>query len=475
MLGVLGWVGQLPMARLPGGHDADPGRDGPRKGRPHVHDPDLHLFLDDREITVRQNLHRMPQTARRESTEPVLTATGPEEGSGLGYATTVRDGASGEYRIWYGNHGDAQVRHAVSADCRTWERRGRAMPAEEDWRCDNLAIVPRGKRLDPSLEGAALVGYAYGTGGLHVVASADGHALERHRPGILPGVGDRSSLTYDQLADEYLLISRRGGRGFPGCTEGEVARPRVANLWKSVDLISWEDCGIVLQADDRDPPDTQIYGMQPFRYGTGFLALVEVYHEQLERLDVQLAYSDDGIAWERLAARTPVLAAGGEGAFDSHWIVPTYNPPLPEGDRLLIPYSGACTKHASKGRHKRAVGLASIRKDGWVSLEAGRKEGFVVTKALPLNRPTVLEVNANCHSGWLRADVVPAAPGSTTEADAAAEPLTSRLEHVDSVCRRLAFDGSEVLEPTASGRCFLRFTLYQSSLFSYRWSEAGGR
>ena len=438
-----------------------------------MHDPDLHLFLDDRETTIRQNLYRMPQTARRESTQPVLAAAEPEEGSGLGYATVVRDGASGEYRIWYGNHGDGLVRHAVSADCRSWERRARAMPLEEDWRCDNLGIVPPGQRLDASFDGAALVGYAYGTGGLHAVASPDGHALEVRRPGILPGVGDRSSLTYDQLADEYLLISRRGGRGFPGCAQGEVARPRVANLWKSVDLLAWADCGIILQADDRDAPDTQIYGMQPFPYGSGFLSLVEVYHGQVERLDVQLAHSDDGMVWHRLGARTPVLTNGGEGAFDSHWVVPTYNPPLPEGDRLLIPYSGAATKHASKARHKRAIGLASIRRDGWVSLEAGRTEGFVVTKALPLDRPTALEVNANLHSGWLRADVLPAAPGTATEADATAAPLTSRIEYVDSVRKRMVFDGREVLEPTATGSCFLRFTLYQGSLFSYRWSEMG--
>jgi hypothetical protein len=239
--------------------------------------------------------------------------------------------------------------------------------------------------------------------------------------------------------------------------------------------VAWEDCGIILQADDQDAPDTQIYGMQPFRYGAGFLALVEVYHEQLERLDVQLACSDDAVSWHRLGARAPVLATGGEGAFDSHWVVPTYNPPLPEGDRLLIPYSGACTKHASRERHKRAIGLASIRKDGWVSLEAGRTEGLLVTKALPLTEPTVLEVNADCHGGWLRVDVLPAEQDSGTEADATAEPLTSRVEHVDSVNRRMVFAGKDVLEPTAAGSCFLRFTLYQGSLFSYRWAEAGGR
>ena len=70
-------------------------------------------------------------------------------------------------------------------------------------------------------------------------------------------------------------------------------------------------------------------------------------------------------------------------------------------------------------------------------------------------------------------DVLPAVSASVTEADATAAPLTSRIEYVDSVCQRMVFDGREVLAPTAAGSCFLRFTLYQGSLFSYRWSEVG--
>ena len=448
-----------------------------------MYDTNLHLFLDDGETTIRQNLYRMIHTVGRESSQPVLGPVEPEEGSGLGYATTVRYPETGEYRAWYSNHGDGLVRHAVSPDFYTWDRRGLAMQGEPAWTCDNLGMVLPGRRIDPFFDGAALVGYAYGKGGLHVVRSVNGHTLELRHPGILPKVGDRSSLTYDEIADEYLLISRRGGRGFPGCASGEVSRPRVANLWKSVDLISWEDCGIVLQADDRDPPDTQIYGMQPFRCGAGFLALVEMYHENLERLDVQLAHSQDGVFWRRLEDRTPVLPAGGEGSWDSHWVVPTYNPPIPDGDRLLVPYSGAGTKHGSHGRHRRAIGLASIRKDGWVSLEAGRKEGFLVTRPLTLEKPTALEVNANMHSGWLRVDVIPAKRSSAAESvtesasgpaaeSATPQAITSRMEYVDSVNHRMVFDGKDILKPTPTGSCFLRFTLYQGSLFSYRWLEA---
>ncbi len=60
---------------------------------------------------------------------------------------------------------------------------------------------------------------------------------------------------------------------------------------------------------------------------------------------------------------------------------------------------------------RRGIGLASTRRDGWVSLEAGRTEGRLVTMALPLEKPMALEVNANVYSGYLAVDVLSAVPG----------------------------------------------------------------
>ena len=39
-----------------------------------MHDPNLHLFFDDDEIVVRQQLYRMIQSLRKETAEPVLAA-----------------------------------------------------------------------------------------------------------------------------------------------------------------------------------------------------------------------------------------------------------------------------------------------------------------------------------------------------------------------------------------------------------------
>ena len=149
------------------------------------------------------------------------------------------------------------------------------------------------------------------------------------------------------------------------------------------------------------------------------------------------------------------------------------NPSGPAGDRLLIPYVGANTKHGSGLRHRRFLGLASVRKDGWVSLEAGRVEGTVVTKALPLERPMKLELNVDCHSGHIAAEVLPIDySGACFEPVEGYEADKSRVEYVDCVRHEVSWADKKVVEPIKEKSCVLRMTLRQGSLFSYKWSEA---
>jgi hypothetical protein len=439
-----------------------------------MHDPHLRLFLNDRDIALRQGLHRMIHPVRREETAPVLAADGQEEGTGIGYASVVRDPRSGLSRIWYSCHVDDLARLAVSEDGTNWLRQGPAVVDGHRFRIDNLALVPVGPEADGWFKDAQLAGFAYCKGsakdqkavrGLHLIRWRDGELLEIREPGILSGVGDRSSLTYDDLTGEYLLISRPSGQA-PGFRTDELDRPRVANLWKSRNLIDWENQGIILKHDDSDPHDLQIYGLQPFRYGNGFLALVEVYHQGIERLDTQLASSSDGIRWERVGDRTPTIPLGGEGGWDSHWTVSTYNAPFPDGDRLQIYYIGAGTKHGSGARHRRGIGLASIRKDGWVSLEAGREDGVMATPPLPLQAEMRLEVNVNAFSGYFSAEVWSVEENRPLRGY---EGNASRVEGVDSTRHVVAWRDKRAVSPIEGGRCYLRFSMKQASFFSYRW------
>lgn len=442
-----------------------------------MHDPDLHLFAHERHVSLRQNLYRMVHPMRRESIDPVLPADGGAEGTAIGYATAVREAESGQFRLWYMTHADHTVRLAISSDGMEWERRGPAVDEGERFSIDNLALMPVGPDADPWCTDAQLAGYAYCNGppdtprGVHCLRSMDGERLQVREPGILPGVGDRSSLYLDEITGEYSLISRPSGRT-PGFRSGELVRGRSANLWKGRDLITWENQGIALKYDDADRSDVEIYGMQPFRYGQGFLALVEVYYRGVERLQTQLAHSADGVHWERVEPRDPVLAMGGQGAWDSHWVVSTNNPPFLQGDRLLVLYSGASTKHGSKNRHRRSIGLASLRRDGWVSLEAGRTEGVVVTVPLPLERPMQLELNVDCRTGYISTEVLSAEDGKESTALSLYEAESSKVEAIDSVRHPVRWGERAVVDPVQGGRCHLRFAMMQGSFYAFRWTPA---
>ncbi|MBN1555342.1 MAG: hypothetical protein JXA11_11395 [Phycisphaerae bacterium] len=442
-------------------------------------DPDLHLLLDDSEIVTRIHLPRMTQTVRRESLEPVVQPDGKDEGTAIGYACCRRDAESGEYRLWYNSHRDLQYRLAVSRDGRTWKKQGFVFPDSTRARIDNLILVETAATVNEWFAGAKLVGAGYCNGfenenpaGLYLLRSMDGRNLELKTPGILPGVGDRSSLLYDDVNGEYLFFSRPGMSKLPGVKDGEPLRSRLAQLWKSRNLLDWDDCGVVLKPDDDDPPDTEIYGLQPFRCGRGFLGLLETYHREMERMDTQLIASDDGVAWRRVGDRKPVLPLGGEGAWDSHWTVPTFNPPIPDGDRLRVFYSGASTKHGSHSRHRRAIGLASMRREGWISLEAGRAEGVLVTNPLPLRKPMKLEVNVNCLTGFIKAEVIEAKGNCPNEPIPGHDGDASYVEFADAVRLPIRWGEKTVVEPVTAGACHLRFTMKQASLFSYRWTEA---
>lgn len=92
---------------------------------------------------------------------------------------------------------------------------------------------------------------------------------------------------------------------------------RCVGYSKSLDFENWEDVHTVWipgAAEDKIAQDrgyqwADFYGLCPFRYGDillGFLWLFEIEHElpngtHLGKIEVFLAYSSDGVAWQRLA------------------------------------------------------------------------------------------------------------------------------------------------------------------------------
>jgi hypothetical protein len=457
---------------------------------------DLHLFMDDEEITARYGLIRTIQPYRKDQPHPVLECDRPWEGNAVGTLSVLFDQQDRQYKMWYLVIEQRRICLALSTDGVTWtkpeldlfdhdgtattnivqgDRMGDVFtvehaPAPHDpgapggrWPADARFIAcehlkPRDLRAGP--------GPGEFAHGIYAAWSPDGIHWQRHLPVVLPEQGDRTTLYWDAVGGRLMLLSRHRNRSVQSRNNVRGLK-RDLGLWISQNLIDWEYHGVILRPDDLDEDDTEFYGMNIFRYGRGFVGFVQVYHRAIEKLDVELAWSSDGLRWQRIGRGQPCLSLGGEGAWDSHWVQPAHSPPQIDGERLAIWYNGGSTKHGSGDAHRKAVGAASLRRDGFVSLEAGREEGAVVTTELPSDGEKTLEVNASFPAGRLSVEVLDAngavLPGYGADDCTVAPPGEIRTP--------VRWRNKPTIRTSATS-IMLRFNLYQGSLFAYRWADA---
>jgi hypothetical protein len=265
---------------------------------------------------------------------------------------------------------------------------------------------------------------------LNIAWSADGLDWERpvHVNPVLRGISDGGwGFLYDPDRRVYQLYTRR----VPNL-------PRDISLYESFDLVNWEDRGrILVPGDELDPPELfNFQAMAPFFYEDFCLGLLntqyslpasesyEVFHEppadypsdRLGHVDVQLAYSRDGMNWSRPDDRSPILSIGEPGSPDEGVIfIPAANPFTIDGETYIY-YTAVRYQHNDRTqaaymkehdydmRNASSCMLAKMPEDHWVSLDAGSEEGFLVCK--PWGPPHEIFVNADAEGGSVEAELV---------------------------------------------------------------------
>ena len=338
--------------------------------------------------------------------------------------------------------------------------------------------------------------------------SPDGiHWTQLDVPAI-PG-SDEGNFSYDAAHQLFLHTYKRGG-----------PHGRSVGLATSDDFQHWHDHGLIFHADTEDQrlgrqaiaarfadphrhhpayniPDTynvDVYNMAVFRYESLYFGLPQMYHQTgkvppnwpgFEKLpisdemmvhyrrdgdwagfhDVQLMSSRDLKSWQRLGARQPFLTASplGAGAWDECSISPP-SYPLIRGGELWFYYTAA--KYygpvlLERGRHRpsNAICLAVLRRDGFISLDAGARPGTLWTQPFALTGPRLF-VNVDAPAGSLQVEVL----------DAAGKTLTrSHPIRGDLPSQQVSWEASAITELTGQV-VSLRFTLRNGSLYSY-WLE----
>jgi hypothetical protein len=248
------------------------------------------------------------------------------------------------------------------------------------------------------------------------------------------GYGDTLTLMHDTKRNRYVCFCKilspeygkrmcyRGSSDSPQVWNGEKwitldsenPAKRMRGMMESEDFVHWEKPRFILPVDDNDPPDIQLYNNSGFIYESLYLGFVDVYHvDSTGTIDVQLAYSRNGINWQRTFDRTPVLPTGRENSdWDYGCHAMAGSPPIRMGDRLYFYYSSSSCRHGGGNLtlprapgNRRRIGLCFLRLDGFISLDAGKNGGSAKTKDLVLSHD-VLAVNVDSSGGELRAKIL---------------------------------------------------------------------
>jgi hypothetical protein len=183
-----------------------------------------------------------------------------------------------------------------------------------------------------------------------------------------------------------------------------------------------------------------VYNMAVFAYADGYVGLPAVFYRTGLDADrnntdgfheIQLTWSRDLKTWQRIGDRAPFIAASRIepqrlGVFDRTQLLPTSSP-IEHGDELWFYYTGlkwrdqpyafqAGLKPRPKSEWTKdeladdaegggAVCLAVLRRDGFVSLDAGETVGELTTRALFLKGDSLF-LNVNAAKGDVRVELV---------------------------------------------------------------------
>jgi len=210
--------------------------------------------------------------------------------------------------------------------------------------------------------------------GLVAFRSRDGRTWDETPGMVLPNWGDRTNIMPAKDRGRYVVYGRAPRR--------HNAKYGVRTVWRteSRDLVHWSDPQLVMKTDPEDPPQMQIYSMNAFRYESLYLGFNERMHMTPDKVDLELVYSFDGRAWRRTRGRRSFIPWGAAGAWDDTWIASPTNGYLRRDGNLWFYYSGRSGAHGATDPHNQgAIGLATMREDGFVSMRAVEVPGWIET------------------------------------------------------------------------------------------------
>lgn len=436
------------------------------------------LFLDDHDVADIQNLKRtLHQPTKRgavihssRKSETIQTRTAP-----------VWDATAKVYKIWLLST-DRPL--WISEDGLNW-----SPGPVPNLRTDHVVYDPHDP--DPGRRFKAVQTNEY------FAVSPDGVTWTKLPVEKIPS-SDESNLSFDPEKKLFIHSVKRGTK-FGRSVAIAVSR----------DFQNWDDYGLVFQSDELDQQKgkdvirarladptlmpmsfvdekvfrVDVYNMGVFHYEGLFVGMPAMFHAtgpvpNYPNTDgfqiVQLAVSHDLKAWYRVCDRATFIGPSrlGSGAYDLTQILPP-SAPVVHDDELWFYYTGLKYRNTFRyiGTYPNghteprtdqepdhgAICLAVLRRDGFVSLDGGEDEGFILTKPFTLDSESI-DLNVKTHDhGRAVVELV----------DTAQKPIaTSEPLEGDGVRLPVRWLSTPELKQQVGKQVQLKIRLHNASLFS---------
>ncbi len=184
-----------------------------------------------------------------------------------------------------------------------------------------------------------------------------------------------------------------------------------------------------------------------------------------------MATSRDGVTWERYRERTAFLPNGKVGDFDSAITIADSSGLIVNDDQILIYYSGRNMDHAGNvvggGNPQGGIGLATLRRDGFVSADADAGGGTLTTTPFRLCGLN-LSINAvTAGGGNVRTELL----DSAGQVIAGYRLADSSAFSGDSLDAGVTWSGGLIDESLIGQKVSLRFHLTDASLYSFGFRD----
>lgn len=221
-----------------------------------------------------------------------------------------------------------------------------------------------------------------------------------YEPGYKNVISDVITGCWDPLKKEYLVICKVEEGGYPGKPHHHAeGYRRVVGMTASKDFIVWEKPKIIIRPDPKNGLE-EFYAFTPMVRGNLYIGFLHVLRDDLPATQggpvegigwTELVTSRDGRNWTRYQEKFLDRDLS-EGRFDH--AMAWCGDSIIVGDKEYIYYAALLSGHKTDRVHGRKSGLAVLRKNGFVSRDAGRTGGLLRTRLVVFNTKAIT-INAD--------------------------------------------------------------------------------